>query len=245
MKLMRMSSVVAVVAVVGLAAGCGSDSGSTAAPGKSGDATATKVDGAPAPTKPAKDLVLTAAELPAGIEVVPVTNAQLQSAVSQFTDAASTMKSTPAECGSQTSVLDATSKIDVSKIGMVVGTSKTGFVASTVLAAKPDIAKLRKAYTGPCKTVSAEITTMGQNVSTRITTTVLEGPATKASELVVVKQSSASKAGGVDVHEESYQGFAQVGGYSVTVNVKAMTGAPDKAMFDEVLVSAIDKVAKG
>lgn len=237
-KYIRLAGATTIVSAVAvLIAGCGGSDSSAADDGGA-------KDGAPsAVTKSAKDVVLTAAELPAGIEVIPVTDAQLQSALDQITTSADTLKAVPAECGSKTAIVDATSALDVSKFGMIAGSAKSGVISESVLVAHPDIAKLRSAFTGPCKTMTADLTFQGVSVSSQITRTVLDVPTGKATDLLVVREDSTSNAGGQRVTQPSYQGYAQVGGYAVTVSVKALSGTPDKSLFDELLAKAINKAA--
>ncbi|MGC5028008.1 hypothetical protein ACLQ3K_24910 [Tsukamurella sp. DT100] len=225
-------------AIAALLAGCGGSSTSTVGGGGTTEAAA------PTVSKPAKDKVLTAAELPAGIEVLPVTDAQLQSALDQITTSADTLKAAPAECGSKTAIVGATAQLDVSRFGMIAGSSKSGLVSESVLVAHPDIAKLRAAFTGPCKTMTADLTSQGVSVSSQITRTVLDSPKGKATDLLVVREDSTSNAAGQRVTQQSYQGYAQVGGYAVTVSVKALSGSPDKKLFDELLAKSIDKAAQ-
>ncbi|WP_435594762.1 hypothetical protein [Tsukamurella tyrosinosolvens] len=221
-----------------LLAGCGGSDSSTADGGGTNAASTHTV------SKSAKDVVLSAADLPAGIDVLPVTDAQLQSALDQITTSAGTLKAVPAECGSKTAIVDATARLDVSKFGMIAGSSKSGLVSESVLVAHPDIAKLRSAFIGPCKTMTADLTSQGVSVSSQITRTVLDTPKGRATDLLVVREDSTSDAAGQRVKQQSYQGYAQVGGYAVTVSVKAMTGAPDKKLFDELLTKSIDKAAQ-
>ena len=235
-RIVSAATTVAVVAV--LVAGCGSSDSSTA------DGGGTKAVPTHTVSKSAKDVVLSAGELPAGIEVLPVTDAQLQSALDQITTSADTLKAVPAECGSKTAIVDATARLDVSKFGMIAGSSKSGVVSESVLVAHPGIAKLRSAFTGPCKTMTADLTSQGVSVSSQITRTVLDVPNGKATDLLVVREDSTSNAAGQRVTQQSFQGYAQVGGYAVTVSVKAMTGTPDKKLFDELLTKSIDKAAQ-
>ncbi|AUN41834.1 hypothetical protein ASU32_19000 [Tsukamurella tyrosinosolvens] len=189
-------------------------------------------------------MVLTAAELPAGVTVVPVTDTQLQSALDQITTSANTLKAVPAECGSKTAIVDGTAALDVSKFGMIAGSAKTAVVSESVLVAHPDITKLRSAFTGPCKTMTADMTSQGVSVSSQTTRTVLDVPKGNATDLLVVRENSTSNAGGQQVRQQSYQGYAQVGGYAVTVSVKALDGEPDKTLFDTLLAKSIDKAAR-
>ncbi len=233
------------VAVAALLAGCGGDKGGDAG-GHAGHTAATsEATAAPAATRSAKDVVLTAAELPAGVSAISVPEAQLQQALDQITKSADTLKAVPAECGSKTAIVDATAQLDVSKFGMVAGTAKSSLVTESVLIARPDIAKLRSAFTGACRTMTADVTSQGVAVSSKISRTVLDVPKGKASDLLVVEEDSTSNAAGQQVVQKSYQGYAQVGGYAVTVSVKALSGAPDRALFDTVLAAAVDKAAKG
>ncbi len=237
--LVRLTGAAAAVATAALVlAGCGgSDSASSDGGGAKDAAT-------PVATKSAKDVVLTAAELPAGITTIPVTDGQLQAALDQLTTAADTLKAVPAECGSKTAIVDATSSLDVSKFGMIAGSAGSGVISESVLVAHPDIAKLRSAFTGTCKTMTADVTTQGMKVTSRITRTVLDVPKGKATDLLVVREDSTSDVAGRQVAQQSYQGYAQVGGYAVTVSVKALTGTPDRSMFDQLVTKAVDKAAQ-
>lgn len=238
-KLSRVSTAsVTVAAVAAVLAGCGGSDSTTL---HGSDMTKTA---APVATKPAKDVVLTAAELQAGITTIPVTDAQLKSALDQLTSAADTLKATPSECGSKTAIIDATTSFDVSKFGMITGTSSSNIVAESVLAANGDIAKLRSAFTGTCKTMTADLDTQGTRVSTKITRTVLDVPKGKATDLLAVREDASSDVGGQQIKQPGYQGYAQVGGYAVTVSVKAMSGSADKALFEQLLTKAIDKAAQ-
>ncbi|CAM3945662.1 MULTISPECIES: hypothetical protein [Tsukamurella] len=228
-------------AIAVLAAGCGGSTKGEAEPAKE----STAPSSAPSITTPAKDLVLTAAELPAGITVVPVSDAQLKEVVDQMSGAASTAKFSPAGCASATALTDATKKLDVSQVGLVTGSTDTGAVSETVASEKPDIAKLRENFAGKCNSMRADMSVQGQQVSSEITTTLRDAPKTSATDAVVLHQVNVSTTAGQNVTQRMLLGFAQVGGYSVSVTAIGMTGEPDAALFDRVFVAAVAKVAKG
>ncbi|MET9327183.1 hypothetical protein [Tsukamurella sp. NPDC003166] len=250
-KLIRLTGVATTaLTAAALVAGCGGGN-STETTDHSGHsatatATATAAETAAAATKPAKDLALTAAELPAGITAVPVGQAQLQQSVDQLSGAANGATITPASCGSGTAVVDAAKKLNVSQLGMAVGTVGSGVASESVIAQKPDVQKLRDSYRGACTSVTAEMSVQGQKVRTQMETTVAsDAPKTPADDLLVIEQTATSQVAGQSTKQRSIVGIARVGAYAVSVVVMSMDGTPDRALFDKLLVASIDKVAKG
>lgn len=237
----------AAVTAAALVAGCNGGGSSTTTMDHSGHSMSmTTTATAAAAAKPAKDLALTAAELPPGITAVPVGQAQLQKSVDQLSGAAEGATITPASCGSGTTIVDAAKKLDVSQLGMAVGTVGTGVASESVIAQEPDVQKLRDSYRGACKSVTADISVQGQKVRTQTATTVVaDAPKTKADDLVVIEQTATSEVAGQSTKQRSLVGVARVGSYAVSVVVMSMDGTPDRALFDKFLVASIDKVAKG
>jgi hypothetical protein len=244
---LRIAGGVAVLCLAGTVGACGNktDGAGSAATPASASATGSTVTSAAAgglASADVKHLVLTAAELPAGYSAVPVDDATLQKVLKEITGAGSTAKFSPAACGSPAMFAKA-SNIDIKALGVMAAQGGSDVLSESVTAERPDLAAVKKNITGQCSDVTAQITTMGQNVTTHVKYSPVTVSKTKADEIFAVRQETVSKVAGQTVDQQAYAAYARVGSYAVVVQLMGMGAAPDRATFDKVVVSAVNKVA--
>ncbi len=197
--------------------------------------------GSPGPAAqhaPAGAVILTAAELPPGIRMVTVTNAQLLDITDRISGPATGATYSPASC-TQPSAF--TTTVDPSALGLVVGEAGTGPISESVVKIHADLAAVTKNVTGKCATV----TVTGGRVSdaTHVHFTPVTVPKTAATEIVAVRQDSIATTGGQQVANHVLIAWASVGDYTVIVTQNGASGDPDQRLFDDVLISAVAKAA--
>ena len=220
----------AAVAVAALSAGCSSDDSPDA--------------------HRAVDAVLTQGELPAGLTVVKLGKDEIQQVADQFHDSVKGVEVTPSQCVAPGSM---PSKIDVKTSGLMVATDAKYSISESVqrLADLPgdgigDLVKLRGQVTGECARVAVEVTA-GPVKDSRIDTryTVLDVPAGKAQQLLVVQSDSTTSNESKDGSSRLLVGRAVVNDLLVTVQMVARDDSDDldPALFERVLTAAVDKAA--
>ncbi|MFW0783675.1 hypothetical protein AAFP35_04065 [Gordonia sp. CPCC 206044] len=234
------TGVIAAAAAVVLMAGCGdSDSADSADATSAGPGAATAADAQA--TVPAKDLVLTKADLPAGYQVMPIPQSQVQQAADNLVNSMHGGSVEPAKCAPPKAIPD---HFDVSKIGMLVAASGSSTLTESVMPGSNDLGDMREAMTGDCAKVSATMAAgEAAGVSTTIEYAPLEVPDLKADDVFAVKQTSTSTVNGQKVNATSFSAWAVVNGYSVAVSSGGALGTPDADAFESILTKAVDKVA--
>lgn len=224
------SAVLAVVAVGALTAACGSD-------------------GSPDAHR-AVDAVLTQADLPAGLTAVKLGHDEIQQVTDQFHDSVKDVEVTPADCVAPGSMA---SKIDVKTSGLMAATDEKYSISESVQRMADvtgddagDLTRLHAQVTGECAEVRVKVTAgpiKGSQIDTRHT--VLDVPAGRADQLLVVQSDSTTSNEAKDGSSRLLVGRAVVNGLLVTVQMVARddSGELDPELFKQVLKAAIDKAA--
>ncbi|MFT4087491.1 MAG: hypothetical protein QM658_10120 [Gordonia sp. (in: high G+C Gram-positive bacteria)] len=198
-------------------------------------------DGSKAPT-----LVVDQSVFPAGYTVQEIPAGQLKTTVDQMLAAVKGLRSDPASCVQQNLIPDS---VDLGSLGLVVGTRNGGTsnLAEAVTVGGLSIDKQRKSVSGNCQTVSVSFDSgPAKGASGTVTSVIVPAPKTKAkaSDVLVVARTTDMALNGQHVTTRSKQGFAQVNGYTVSVQSTSPTGgAVDEAGFERLFVAAVNKVA--
>lgn len=225
-------------ATIAMLAGC-SDGGE----GNSSDSATTSVADDPSASDGAgsavSELVLTAADLPAGYQVMPVPKEQLQQTADSMLKASQSSNVKPAKCAQPSALPE---NLDISKLGMLMASSGGTMLTELVFPSERDLEPMRQAMTGDCSKISGTIDTEGQKVKSTVTYQVVEVPKGKADSVFAVRQNTVAEVGGQKVATTMINGWAIVDGYTVAVTSGGMS-APDKDAFIGLLTKGIDKVA--
>lgn len=239
-------------AAIVVLAGCGDDGGTDSADastatestdGVAGTAatdTGDATNGAAKGAKPVSGLVLTAADLPAGYQAMPVPKEQMQQAADGMLQTAKGANLKPAKCAPPTAV---PKDVDVSDMGMLMAMSGGKALSEVVTVGDQDLNKMRKNMTGDCAKISGVVDTQGQKVTTTITYEVVDVPKGKADSVFAVRQRSVAEVGGQKIRTTVLNGWAVVSGYTIAVTSGGSMATPDDAAFRAVLGKGIDKVA--
>lgn len=222
---------VAAVAGMMCVTGCGG-AAKTDVPPSISSSTATT---AAKPAKAAKDLVLTAAELPPGLTTSAIESDEKQAILDQLTGSADKgAVFEPADCR-RPSMFDALAPVDAATLGVVVGEAGRGYFNEAVVAQRPALAEIRTFF-DKCKSVRE--TREGTSIET--TYTLLDGAQSKADELVLVEENVP----GAVLKQDAYTAYASVDGNALWVRMRTVGGdAPDRSLFDQLVTASINKVA--
>jgi len=219
---------VAAVAGMMCVIGCGGVT-KTDVPPSISSSTATK------PAKAAKDLVLTAAELPPGFTAIDSDEQMTRSILDQLTGQGwDGVTFSPAECR-PVSMFGA-SAADMTRVGVIVGQDGKGeYFNEAVVAQRPDIGGLAD-YFRKCRSVRMTDGKMPMET----TYTLVEGEQTRADELVVVEEKTTSSV----LNQDAYLAYARVGEHAVWTRIRApRDAAADRAVLNQLLAASINKVA--
>lgn len=223
---------VAAVAGMMCVAGCGGGSKTDVPP----STISSTEQRAAAPSRAAQDLVLTAAELPPGFTAMDSDDQMTRSIVEQLTGQGwDGLTFSPAECR-PVSMFGASAPADISRFGVIVGQDGKGeYFNEAVVAQRPDIGGLAD-YFRKCRSVQMTDGKMPMET----TYTRVEGPRTRADELVVVEEKTTSSV----LNQDAYLAYARVGEHAVWTRIRApRDAAADRAVLDQLLTAAINKVA--
>ncbi|WP_405496096.1 hypothetical protein [Nocardia sp. NBC_00511] len=196
------------------------------------------------PDTPRAQLVLAAADFPAGSKLMDIPQDKLKSAAGDATDAMKNTTVEPAECNSQQGQ-------DYGSIANSLLTDATIAAASTDTAIYVDVVsgrttdlKQMDAANTKCPKVSGTTTISGQTIHSTTTTEKLPAPTGLSGvDAVVYRISSSSDTGdGQSIQNSTLSGWAVVRGLTVGVRAVFLSGDPDQATFDKVLTTAVDKV---
>lgn len=231
--------VTALVAVGGAAlTGCGSDGGS----GKDGGS-GSGVHGAADPAR-IPSMMLTADDLPSGYHEQEMPKSQFQDVLDQMSGTVRDADIQPAACGDLSAMPENLNPDEMEMLVAIRGDSPTDAqtLAAVVSIAEVDLAAVRDKATGECSRITAKFVVEGQDVTSSSRTEVLDAPDTDADATLVFRQrTNTSVADGLEMDSESIAGFAQIGGYNLTVQFVALGGEVDQAEFDRFFTEAVDK----
>ncbi|WOC12156.1 hypothetical protein MP11Mi_12380 [Gordonia sp. MP11Mi] len=231
-----LGTFVASAGLVGFAAGCGVDGSPVVAGG------ATKADGA-STADPARvhELVLDAADFPAGYTGQVVPSDQMQQMLDTVLESTRSADISPSHCVQLSAI---PSSVDVNDIGLVIATKGTeSSLAESAIVATTSIDEYRTQVSGDCEHLTMDMTVEGQAVKAKAEQKVVDGPTTRADDSVVVEVTTVSQVGSQSVTQRMIIGYAEVDGYMLSVQASSMnpSGNPDRAGFDDVFTKAIDK----
>lgn len=230
-------------AVVTVLAGCGGNDEEPTETMESGPSAAAvkPADGTPA------SMVLTKAELPLGTAVVPVNPAMIAKAAQSLNSpdqAQAGAKVSPAECASQTVLVDSV-EVDAAKLGLMQAKAGTGAISEVVLGQRIDIPAIKTKLTRTCATVTVSAAKAAPSTAAAKSVEIAYKavPVPKTAGQAFAAQETVTQ--GEKVAQRSITGWARVGDRSVIVKATSASGAEvDKAYFDQVFVTAVEKVAK-
>ncbi|GAA4642393.1 hypothetical protein GCM10023197_06650 [Gordonia humi] len=236
---MRAAGVIVVAcAATGLVVGCGVDGTPVRAEGGA----VVGGDGSNADPSRIPDLVLAPADFPSGYVAQEVPRGQMQEILDTLLRTTKTADVTPSHCLQLAAVPDS---IDVDELGMVIATkgAESSLAESVMVAAVP-VDEYRRQAGGDCAHLTMTMNVDGQRVDAESDQKIVAGPTTAASESLFVEQTTTSRVQSVTVTQRVLIGYAEVAGYTVSVQSTALTpsGRPDQAGFDALFVRAVDKV---
>ena len=246
--------VVIVVGSIGLT-GCESDSSSGIASSSSATtgARVTSAQGLTSTTRPeavrtARDLALTAAELPAGATVADfeMDEDTVRAVINPLTGVRSSGSTVqPAECATVVSMFDKPVQIEASDAGVVAGGAGRGATfTEVVLNRRPDIAAVSARFRR-CASVreSVDVQPAPSTAPAPLTIkyNVLDGFRSRADELVVVDEAPEDSIS----QQRALLAYARVGDYGVFVRLRTSQGrSVDRGLFDRLLTASINKVIR-
>lgn len=190
----------------------------------------------------ARELALTAQELPAGTSVADfaMDADTVRIVVQPLTGARSaSSRVEPADCSRLLSMFEKPTDLDPSTAGVIAGDGGR-YVTFTeaVLPRRPDIAAVSARFRR-CPSVQE---TIDNFPSVTIGYTVLDGFRSSADELVVVEERQED----ANVKQRALLAYARVGEYAVWLRLRVFQGRPiDRALFDRLLDASIAKVVRG
>lgn len=217
--------VVGAAAVMLLVAGCGGESG-----GNGGNGAASQ----PKPSTPRAELLLTAAEFPAGTttEIIPA---------DKVNEPADTDKETvtPAGCGTEGwNALGDVQDKDISGVG-ATDDARGLLYSEFVIDSAENIAKVKELTIGKC----ADMTVHSSTGDMHMRYSALPLPDGLHADQAVEYSSSAGDSGG-SLQQMKLDGVAVVRGMTVNLTAVTMDSTPlDRAVFDRLFVAAVNKVA--
>lgn len=231
-----LGACVAGAGLIGLVAGCGTDGSPVAAGSLGSQSTPSAAD----PAK-ARQLVLGAGEFPAGYEVQEVPRGQTQQMVDTILKSTRSADITPSHC-LQLSAVPPT--VDADDLGLAVAMKGTeSMIAESVGVSTASLEQYRTQVSGDCAHLTMNMSVEGQSVKGTVDQKLIDGPKTSADDTLVVDMTTVSEVGTQSVTQHMIAGYAEVNGYTVSVQASSPnpSGSIDRAGFDEVFVKAVQK----
>ncbi|MCF8608952.1 hypothetical protein L5G28_02070 [Gordonia sp. HY285] len=236
-----LGAVVVSVGLVGSAAGCGVDGTPVVAGGVNpGGSSTGDVSSTADPTR-VHELVLDAAVFPAGYTAQVVPSDQMQQMMDMVLASTKSADVSPSHCMQLSAI---PSSVNVNDIGLVIATKGgVSSLAESVIVTASSIDEYRAQVSGDCEHLTMDMTVEGQSVKATAEQKVVAGPTTRADDTLVVEMTTVSRVGSQSITQRVIVGYAQVAGYTLSVQASSMdpSGTPDRAGFDDVFTKAIDK----
>jgi hypothetical protein len=190
----------------------------------------------------AKDLLLSASDLPAGFTVPPA-NPDISKLAGELSGAADDATVSPPQCKRPKLF---SYKLDTSKIAILTGIKRdTAPIALTeaIAPVAPDFASIRTYTTGDCAHTTVTMKIGGSPLTQTVDASILPAPQTAADETIVVEL--ASTISGFNKSAHNRIGVARVGNNTVCV-IAQWTGdhGIDDSVFADFLTKAVAKAAK-
>ncbi|WP_157556431.1 hypothetical protein [Nocardia acidivorans] len=211
----------------------------TAGCGKSTDSKA--VSGAPQPSTPRDQLVLTAAEFPAGTKPLDLPPDKLRSSVTDLGDIMANSTVTPPECrGPQVDLAALTNDLLGDSAIAAAATADMDVYIEFVSAKTLDLNLMMDTNT-KCAHLTSTSTVDGKQVNTTVDMEKL--PALNGVDSVAYRATSTSVLpGAAPMTRTAFQGWATLRGLTVTARSAALSGVPDQTAFEKFFTAAVEKV---
>lgn len=235
-------AVVACTAAAMLIAGCATDGQAV----KAGLVSTSSTDDGAAHADSSKvhRLTLGPDAFPKGYRVQEVPRDQIRQMLEEIRSGMESGTVTPAHCVQPSTVPET---VDVDSVGLVIATKSTGASLGESVAAVPDsLDTFREQVSGDCAQMTVQMSLGGESVTSDIDSTLVPAPESAASDSFVVEMETTAEAGTVSVRTRALYGYAEVGGYLVTVQSTAVKPgtSPDRDVFGDVFTAAVAKVAR-
>ena len=198
------------------------------------------------PSTPRKQLILSAAEFPAGTQFANLSSEQLSAGLTEASKALDNATFTPAECGqaSKDSSGAVSNIAATATIAAAVDPKSNGtyseFIGDTAL----DLNKIHAAATGNCANISAALSSQGQPITVKLRFEPSPVPdAVKSLNAAEYLETTEYVAPGKPpITKQALRGYAIVRGYTVGVLAQAGSAPLDRAAFNLLFLKAIQKV---
>ncbi|MRH89469.1 hypothetical protein GFY24_18795 [Nocardia sp. SYP-A9097] len=207
-----------------------------------GGGTETKAtSGTPQPSTPRDQLVLTAAEFPAGTKPLDLPPDKLRSSVTDLGDTMANSTVTPPECrGPQVDLAALTNDLLGNSALAAAATEDMDVYIEFVSAETADLT-LMMDTNAKCAHMTSTSTVDGKQVNTTVDMEKL--PALAGVDSVAYKSTSSSALpDAAALTRTAFQGWATLRGLTVTARSAAFSGAPDQATFEKFFADAVEKV---
>ncbi|WP_330178954.1 hypothetical protein OHB26_20835 [Nocardia sp. NBC_01503] len=213
----------------------------TAGCGDNTDAKA--ISGTPQPSTPRDQLVLTAAEFPAGTKALDLPPEKLRSSVTDLGDIMANSTVTPPECrGPQIDLAALTNDLLGDSAIAAAATDDMDVYIEFVSGKTLDLT-LMMDTNAKCAHLTSTSTVDGKQVDTTVDMEKL--PALAGVDSVAYKATSTSVLPDTaPMTRTAFQGWATLRGLTVTARSAALSGAPDQAAFEKFFTDAVEKVRK-
>lgn len=232
----RCSVIAVAVVVIGLVAGCSSESSSDSGASESGRSTSQKSD------RPLTDYLLQASDVPAGYTQANVPADQAGQVANSLLASTKDATASPAACKPDLSKLSADSLKTATASSFTNGTTG-GLIASVAVPIADYVADYRKYNLGSCATHTVTSTVSGQSFTGSVRTEQIDVATPGVDGALVLRQDVTTNVpGAAPLKQSSYLAILPVTGATVSVTQKNIFGskAPDRDAF----TAAVAAVAK-